>query len=271
MGLMALAAAMPPLAKPQPIAEPQSKYVARVLSLKPAGYWRLNDEGGPAARDSSPHRRHGAYHGQPSFRQPGPVPGGHGVGFNGRDAYVEVPNHKDFSIGSLGLTIEVWLRPDQLDFSGETADPYIHWLGKGEGKQEEWGFRFYTRKSSRPNRISAYAWSLTGGEGAGAYFQKRPTHEKWMHVVASYEPQSPTNPDAGVTIYLNGVKQLGPPTAGAVYANPRFQVILKHGTAPVRFATRDQKSFLTGGLSEAAIYPRELTAQEIQANFLAAP
>ena len=271
MGLAAVVAAMPFPSKPECGVEPQSKYVAQVLSLNPAGYWRLNEEAGPVAQDASPHKRSGTYHGSPTYRETGPVNGGHGVGFNGRDAYVEVASHKDFSIGSHGLTVEVWMRPDKLEFPGETTDPYVLWLGKGEVNQEEWGFRFYTRKSSRPNRISAYAWNLAGGEGAGAYFQTSPAPGKWMHVVACYEPGGPTNPAAGVTIYLNGVKQLGPPEPGAVYANPAFHVVPQPGKAPVRFATRDQKSFLTGGLSEVAIYARVLSDKEIRANFLAAP
>jgi len=41
------------------------------------------------------------------------------------------------------------------------------------------------------------------------------------------------------------------------------------GSAPVRFATRDGNSFLTGGLDEVAIYPRVLTGAEIMENYTA--
>jgi hypothetical protein len=39
------------------------------------------------------------------------------------------------------------------------------------------------------------------------------------------------------------------------------------GGAPVRFATRDGNSFLTGGLDEVAIYLRVLTGAEIMENY----
>ena len=63
------------------------------------------------------------------------------------------------------------MRPDRLDFPGETDDPYVHWLGKGEKGRFQWGFRFYSKRrrdgkvSSQPNRISAYAWNADGGLG----------------------------------------------------------------------------------------------------------
>ncbi len=47
----------------------------------------------------------------------------------------------------LGLTVEVWMRPDVLIFPGQTADPYIHWLGKGMPAQFEWAMR--TRRAAK--------------------------------------------------------------------------------------------------------------------------
>jgi hypothetical protein len=43
-----------------------------------------------------------------------------------------------------------------------------------------------------------------------------------------------------------------------------------HGSAPVRLGTRDEGSFLAGGLDEVAIYPRVLSASEILDNFTGA-
>jgi hypothetical protein len=40
-----------------------------------------------------------------------------------------------------------------------------------------------------------------------------------------------------------------------------------HGTAPLRFGTRDGGSFLTGGLDDVAIYPRVLTPAEVLENY----
>jgi hypothetical protein len=256
--------------KPTPVG---SKYAERVLSLRPVGYWRLQETDGKVAHDSSPHKRDGTYHGKPTFGQPGPTKGGLAVGFDGKETYVEVPSAADFSQPThpRGLTVEVWMRPDVLEFPGETADPYVYWLGKGEKGRQEWALRFYSKKSKdRPNRISAYIFNPSGGEGAGAFFQKPPRQEQWLHVVACYDPGTKADAKAGVTIYRDGVRQQGPPAPGTLYSNPRFNVVPRAGGAPLRFATRDLASFFRGGLAEVALYPRVLDATDVLKNFQSA-
>ena len=73
---------------------------------------------------------------------------------------------------------------------------------------------------------------------------------------------------AGVRIYKNGVLRKGPPDRSTLYST--YDIVPAHGDAPVRFATRDRNSFLTGGLDEVAIYPRVLTGAEIMDNYTAA-
>jgi hypothetical protein len=254
-----------------------SPYAARVLSLNPAGYWRLGEAKGPTAADRSGRRRDGVYHGSPGFHLPGAIKDDpdHAVGLKGK-SYVEIPNDKEFSVSKTGLTVEVWLQLAALDFPGQSGagnDPYVHWLGKGTKDQFEWGFRLYSkhkkdgRLSSRPNRISAYIWNpkSTGAgenEGAGAYFEDALTPGRWMHVVAVYEPPGP---GAGVRIFRDGVLRKGPPDKGTLYST--FKVTPVHGSAPVRLGTRDLGSFLDGALDEAAIYPRVLTTAEIRENY----
>lgn len=250
------------------------QYSQVVLAKGPVGYWRLGEAAGPDAADSTGGNR-GSYNGNPSFGQPGAISGDPdpAVGFNGPDSrdYVDVPDPLGTPVFSQptsgqGLTVEVWMRPDALVFPGQTADPYIHWLGKGMAGRHEWAFRFYSQDSSRPNRISAYIWNPSGGEGAGAYFEDALTVGEWIHIVACYEPgDKDTDPPAGVHIYKNGVHRLGPPSSGTLYRN--YAIVPAHGTAPLRFGTRDNGSFLIGGLDEVAIYPRVLSTDEIQENF----
>jgi hypothetical protein len=266
----ARAAAAPPKPTPPPVG---SKYAERVLSLKPVGYWRLQEKGGKVAHDSSPHKRDGAYHGKPAFGQLGPVKGGSAVGFDGKETYVEVPSAADFSqpTSRRGLTVEAWMRPDALEFPGETHDPYIYWLGKGEKGREEWALRFYSKKSKdRPNRLSAYLFNPVGGQGAGAHFLKPPSQGQWTHVVGCYDPGSAADAKAGVTIYKDGVQQQAPPAAGTLYSDPKFNVTPKAGGAPLRFGTQDLSTFFIGGLAEMALYPRVLSADDVLKNFQSA-
>jgi hypothetical protein len=257
-------------------------YEQAVLADRPVAYWRLGEASGPTAVDSTGHGHEGKYHGHPTYGETGAIEGDRNtaVGLHGHE-YVEIPDSVHFSQpeSHAGLTVEVWMRPDALDFPGEAAhpndDPYVHWLGKGVAGQYEWGFRFYSlhkdprhqQLSSRPNRISAYLWNPAGGKGAGAYFQDKLVKGRWLHIVACYQPGDKTNPAAGVQVYKDGQFRLGPPSPGTLYSNPEFLVMPAHGTAPVRLGTRDLGGFLRGGLDEVAIYPYVLSANQVQAHY----
>lgn len=244
------------------IAKPM--YERTVLGDRPAAYWRLGERSAKEkADDESPHNRDGVYRGKPSLGQPGAIAldKGTALGLRG-STYVQAPASKAFSVATSGrgLTVEAWLRPDALHFAGEGKKDYIHWLGKGEGNAMEWGFRFYNSKSSdRPNRISAYIWNPTGGEGAGAYFQDKLTPGKWIHIVATFD--DPRQPNARVRIYRNGVASPNNGSPGTLYKS--YKINPKSGSAPVRLGTRDLGSFLTGGLDDVAIYPYVLTPEQI--------
>lgn len=245
-------------------------YRRLVLEKHPVGYWRLDEERGPTARDSSMSQHDGTYVGVPAFRERGAIAGDSdtAIALNGHRSYVEVADSADFSVATSGrgLTVEVWMRPDAVIFAGETDEHYVHWLGKGEKGQYEWGFRFYSRKSPRPHRISAYVWNPGGGLGAGAYVQDSVKEFGWIHVVACYAPGDRTDPTAGVSIYRNGALRGSPATQhGALYQS--FDIVPRHGSAPLRFGTRDLGSFFKGGLDEVAIYPRVLSAEEIRQHY----
>jgi hypothetical protein len=252
-------------------------YRDAVLAKNPVAYWRLGESAGQKAFDETGNGNSGNYCGNPIYGQPGAINGdpNTAVQFTGAD-YVEMSDSASFSqpTSTFGLTVEAWMRPDSLHFQGQSTpgsgqNPYVHWLGKGTDGQEEWAFRFYSidpsqAKKARPNRISAYIWKPSGGEGAGAYFQNTIAIGIWMHIVGCYQPgDMNTLPAAGVQIYLNGQLQCGPPDPGTLYSNPAFNVLPANGNAPLRLGTRDRASFLVGALDEVAIYPRVLSADEI--------
>ena len=116
------------------------------------------------------------------------------------------------------------------------------------------------KAADRPNRISAYIWNAAGGEGSGAYFEDKLTEHKWIHIVATYD--DPARPDARVRIYRNGVASPHNTSPGTLYKS--YSVKPASGAAPLRFGTRDRKTFLTGGLDEVAIYPYVLTPDQIR-------
>jgi hypothetical protein len=249
-------------------------YAQTVLAKGPVAYWRLGELSASTAADASGNGHVGTYIGGPTLGEPGAIltdPDG-AIGFDGHGEYVEIHDSVQFSqpASGNGLTVEAWIRPDVLTFAGETAQDYVHWLGKGETGDFEWGFRFYSKDSpSRPNRISAYIWNPLGGEGAGAYFEDELTPGQWIYVVACYDPGDQTIAGAGVSIYRDAVLRGNPAgSPGALYSS--YNIVPAHGAAALRLGTRDLGSFLTGALDEVAIYPRVLSVQEIAENYAAA-
>lgn len=179
--------------------------------------------------------------------------------FDGNESYLEISDHDAFSIITQGaLTISVWVSPEVLNFENAESGGYVHWMGKGEPNQHEWTFRMYNKNLSesqenRPNRISAYAFNLAGGLGAGSYVQESLEANEWIHFVARYDVA--TNK---ITLFKNGVQKDQDDLFDVTYG-----VQVQNGTAPLRLGTRSKWSFFQGKIDDLRIYGRALTEQEI--------
>ena len=153
-----------------------NQYPDAVLAKGPVAYWRLGDAPAMTAVDQTGNGHDGAYRAAPIMPTTGAITGDPDTAFPVLGHFtVEIPDSVDFSqpTSGAGLTVEAWFRPDLLTFTGETSENYVHWIGKGETGQYEWGFRFYPLGSSRPNRVSAYIWNLGGGEAPAPTLRMR--------------------------------------------------------------------------------------------------
>lgn len=180
--------------------------------------------------------------------------------FDGVSQYVQYPSAATLSIARTGaLTLEAWIRPDTLQFPSSEGDGYVHWAGKGEPGQHEYAMRMYSlnNSASRPNRISGYVFNLSGGLGSGSYFQDAVQAGAWMHVVMVIDDRSG---DGSVSLYKNGVLRKTTPLS-------QFDVTPGPGSAPVRIATRDFRSFFKGAIGKFAIYGYPLTTAQISAHY----
>lgn len=192
--------------------------------------------------------------------------------FNGTSQYATVADGPMLSIPTTGeLTIEAWIRPDVTTFPNVENDDYIHFLGKGEGLQDEYKFRMYNlvNSESRPNRISCYAFNLPGSTGTGSYFQDTITPGQWIHVVGVYNITAAAKqgeyPNGYCKIYKNGVLR------DQDDLNSTVPVVPENGTAPLRIGTSDMESFFQGAIGKVAVYSKELSAARILAHAQAAP
>ena len=185
------------------------------------------------------------------------------LNFDGVHSYVEIPGSADFSVATTGqLTVSAWIQPETIE-PGTLVFPntegggesYVHWMGKGEARRQEWTFRIYSADNTvgRANRISFYVFNLAGGIGVGSHYQdpSNPVQPGvWIHVVGAADGEK-------TYIYING--QL---IQSNVYSG---SITPQHGTAPLRIGTRDFNSYFEGQIREVRVWNRLLSAAEISA------
>jgi hypothetical protein len=175
--------------------------------------------------------------------------------FDGRSGFVEIPDADQLSETATGaITVEAWIRPDSTAMPRQEGGGYVHWMGKGVSGQHEWVARMYQDGNSedRANRISFYSFNLTGGLGAGSYFQDDVTAGAWIHYAGEFD-------DVNTYIFKNGVLRDQDPLSG-------YDITPGNGTAPVRIGTRDMNSFFQGSIARVAIYSTRLPAQTLAAH-----
>jgi hypothetical protein len=172
--------------------------------------------------------------------------------------YVEVPSATELGVGPAGLTVAVWMRPDELTFpkteGSRPTEQYVHWLGKGERGAQEWTFRMYSQTTPagpRANRISFYVFNPGGGRGCGSYFQDAIVAGQWIHVVGVVDPTTHRT-----AIYKNGELRHQDNYGGIINPAP--------GSAPLRIGTKDLTSFFGGAIGPVYLWSRALSATEVQ-------
>jgi hypothetical protein len=241
-----------------------SGYDTAVLADNPAVYWTMGGSGSGAEADRGSAGVDGTYTGSPTATA---LPNGDvAVDFDGATQYFEAPDADALSPATTGvITIEAWMRPDVLQFPNDEGSGYVHWMGKGEAGQHEYVSRMYSldNTETRPNRISGYSFNLSGGLGAGSYFQDAVEPGQWIHyvLVINANAKSAAYPNGYTKVYRGGVLR------DQDDLSIRGQVIVpERGSAPFRAGTRDFGSWFDGALGKIAVWDSELTAAQIAAH-----
>lgn len=253
---------------------PIESYDRVVLSDHPVLFLAMNTPSGGTQVDLSGHGHDGVYLPSGSTPQTVPMPNGDAAAdFNGRDQYLQVANSPDLSVTRTGaLTLEAWIRPDNLQPPHEEGSGYVNFLGKSEhGRNDaEYEMRMYSKVNSevpmRPSRLSVYVFNPAGGEGSGAYVQDPMTVGQWIMLVEVINTiPSPRYPLGYVSIYKNGVRR---EAVGLTQHDTNPQ----HGRAPFRAGACDplpQYSFFPGAIGKVAVFDYELTAAQVAAQYQA--
>jgi hypothetical protein len=214
-------------------------YDRKVLSLGPIAYLTLGSPSAATEPDLSGNHHTGVYMPANDAPAKATLPNGDTAAqFGGQRQYLQVLSAAGLSVRNSGcLTAEAWVRPKTLQFPHEQGSGYVYILGKGTTGKQEYALRMYSKSNSetpvRPNRISAYAFNLSGGEGSGSYFQDKVRVGQWMMVAFQIRSTATTGwPDGYVAIYKNGILR------GQVSLS-QFHVKPMYANAPFRIGTRD--------------------------------
>ena len=247
------------------VAVPQgtTPYDTAVLADSPVGYWtglagtNMVDASKPAVTVGSP--------------SAATLPSGEeAIAFDGATQYAEIADDDAYSVTTTGqLTYETWIRPDTLNFSntessseGDIVYPLVRGTRYQSTGNQEYCLRMYNQASERPNRLSGYLFSASGGEGAGSYVQETVTPGEWIHIAVVFDTVNLGADGWGtVSLYKNGVLKdtdsLGDP----------YYVIPENGDAPIHLGARPGHSWFEGAIGKTAVYGQALTGSQIAAHY----
>ena len=237
-----------------------SSYDLIVLANSPVAYWPL-DPSDP--HDYSGHNLNGVSSNSPFATK---APNNDTVSvFNGINQYFTMDDNDYLEIVRTGiLTIAAWFRPDTLQFDYNEGSGYVHWMGKGMANAQSWAARMYSYNNTegRFNRISGYAFNLTGGLGAGSYFQDTIIVGQWIFytLVINTINVSSSYSTGYTKIYKNGIYRDQDALSG-------YGIIPQNGSAPMRIGTRQLQSFFKGAIGKVAVFDYELTSTQIQTHY----
>jgi len=132
----------------------------------------------------------------------------------------------------------------------------------------------------RSNRLSAYAFKLSAGVGAGADWQPISgllQAHGWLHVVGEYttrdQPSTCPNTAAhpgSIDIWVNGVRwnqAVHNPTG--CMSQPNFEVTPRSASSRLNIATMAHDSWFLGAIGKVAIYNSRLSQSQITAHYRA--
>lgn len=247
-----------PTPTPAPTPAPTSAYRAAVLADNPAGYWRLGDEPGAQASDSSGHGHHGTRSGGVTSGVPGALAGDADTAFSfdGGGSAITTPLLQS---AVSQYSVEAWIKTSAAgDVLVQARGP----VGSGARSLSLWLAHGYA--PGIPAGSVNFALDADGIV-IGAATTQTVNDGRWHHVVGAFsgQPSAAVKPNQFV-IYIDGTAA---PLIAMEYQGASAPL---SGAGGIKIGRHDAwDTWFHGSLDEVAIYTSALTAQRVAAHYQA--
>jgi hypothetical protein len=171
--------------------------------------------------------------------------------FDGRNNYVSIADHNDFSFTDGSNDDESFSLSAWINMNDATNFPIIC---KDSSSHREWSF-----VTGSTDKLTFWVFDNSAGAYQGRYYNAALTsyEGKWIHVVATYNGNE-SDADAGVAIYLNGEVIDDTNFSGGSYEG------MENKDSVVAIGARLQGNlYANGAVTECSIWNKELSATEV--------
>jgi hypothetical protein len=229
------------------------EYEADIRKDRPIAWWRFQEPGGEDAVVADTAGKHpGKRHGHVTLDQGLAAIGGSAAGFDGKDAFVEVPNHADFALAA--ISVELWFKSTQ-------AWQHAQWPGSATlitkatagASSGDWTIN---GASSRPGenegRIVASCGPVGGGPDVNTTSPGMANDGRWHHLVWT------RTADGSDCLYLDGRL--------VDKADDNGQCIVNDRPIQIGGDPHQKGRFFQGAIAEVALYDAVLSPERVRAH-----
>ena len=224
----------------------QLSYPATVEGDSPLAYYRMNESSGTLARDSSGNGHNATYVGTVKFNRPPLITGGGAAsGASFPQGYVT----ENATWTNHAVTAECWYRPSAADLTGT---PRL--TGNDYDNTSANGFLMFVN-NGKPSFYAGFS-RVTGANSlaAGSVY----------HIVGTFD----VNANPSTNLYVNGVNA-GSNMYGGNVPNPAIGSTKNTWTGASGNALNMFSNYLSGDMSDCAVYDHALTAAQVAIHYTA--
>jgi hypothetical protein len=208
-------------------------FAAPAASPTPVAKWRLGEDSGTQANDSSG-TNHGTYNAGVTLGEPGAgTDGNTAAKFDGTSGEMRVNDSATLK-PSTAVSVEAWFKPSRIN-------THQNIVRKDNS---------YLLKMTPAGEISFGVWTSSGVSGAKAALPAGFKVDAWHHVVGTYD-------GANMSTYVDGQLIATAPKTGAIGPSSTWPLVIGN------YITE----YFQGGIDEVALYDRALTASEVFAQY----